>query len=283
MAEVEKMNGTQDVGEKRYGALEALRANGDGVEGVRCGDEEGLAILSAEANVGCPSFRNRDHLNLFPFAIENRDAFAPCQIDVPISIDGHPIGALRAKKFAVHQRPILRDRVLVGFLIPDIGDIEQSFVSISHDPVGLDQRIVDTCDVAAIAVDAVDAATRLRFFFVIPPRALVVGIGKVDRSIPIDPQIIGSVEYFSFKILEQNSVLSVGENLPHLVLLVCTGDQLVVCGEEHAIAAPCWLEKLRHLPLQIHFHDSVIGLVGEVNVPVCVGRRAFGKLEAIGD
>src|SRR5205823_12596380 len=55
-------------------------------------DKQGVAILPAKANVGCPRLFNRHVLNLLSGPVEDRHSFAG-QIDIAFRVERHAIRA----------------------------------------------------------------------------------------------------------------------------------------------------------------------------------------------
>ena len=114
---------------------------------------------------------------------------------------------MATKQLPVEQLAIAANLVTVGLAIADVRHIQQASVGITDNAVWLHHRIVDADQIGSVSIRFVDGLLALWRFLVIPPRPLVVGVGKVDRAVSIDPYIIRTIELGPLEFLEQNLVL----------------------------------------------------------------------------
>jgi hypothetical protein len=100
-------------------APHTLHAHVHGVDASAGGDEEGVAVFAAEADVAGPVFLDVDVEDLFAGFVEDGDAFAG-EVDVAFIVDGHAIGAEFAEEFFVGEFAIRFDGVGIGFVAGNV-------------------------------------------------------------------------------------------------------------------------------------------------------------------
>src|SRR6185503_20242629 len=88
----------------------------EGVEGFAGGDEESVAILAAEADVGGPAFGDVDLTDFGTGLVKNVDAFAR-DVEVLAIVQGHAVGAHFAVEFFVGGLAGGGEVVAVGFFV----------------------------------------------------------------------------------------------------------------------------------------------------------------------
>src|SRR5215471_4025206 len=106
------------------------------------GDEEGIAVFPAEANVGSPGFVHGNMLDALAIGVEDGDPVAG-EIDISLVIDGHAVGTEFAEEFFAGQGTVGFDLVAEGFLCADVSHVEGPAIRRADDAVGLSQVVDD--------------------------------------------------------------------------------------------------------------------------------------------
>src|SRR4051794_34647840 len=75
-------------------ALHAFYSRAEAVEAFAGGDEQGLPVGAAEADVGGPAFGHFDLFDLLSGLIEDGHAIAG-EVEIALAVDGHAVGAER--------------------------------------------------------------------------------------------------------------------------------------------------------------------------------------------
>src|SRR5215217_9576851 len=119
--------------------LLASRAGGSGADGVEAfagRDEEGLAVLAAEADVGGPGFGDGEGLQLFAGLVEDGDALSG-EVEVAVGVERDAVRAHLAEELLVLQRAVGAQRVSVRLTRADVGDVERLAVGGADDAIRL--------------------------------------------------------------------------------------------------------------------------------------------------
>src|SRR5262249_1350153 len=106
--------------------------------------------------------------------------------------------------------------------------------------------------------------------------------GKVETAIRTYPDVVGTVQQLALVILDDDGHLLSRVNAPQLILLVRTGPEVALAIEAQTVRPPAWLQERGQLAIGAPLQNSVIGLVGEVDVALRVRRRPFRELEVVG-
>ena len=165
----------------------------DRVHRIFRGDEELTVSFAAKRHVGRPALRNGNCFELVAVRTEDRHTSATRQVQVAFLIQRHSVAAHLAKQFAVGQRTVFGDIVAIGFLVADVRDPQLAVFRVTDDAVRLNQ-IIDDLRQLAVFGESINAARVVRRDGVLPVRSFVERIGEIDRSIGVDPAIIGAAE-----------------------------------------------------------------------------------------
>ncbi len=98
----------------------------------------------------------------------------------------------------------------------------------------------------------------------------------------MNPNIIGAIEKLAFIRIKQH-LRCLGRDIdrPHLVLLVSASDQLSVGRKEHAVATTCGLHEFADLAIYRYFDNSIVWLIGEIDVPFSIRGWTFSELAIV--
>src|SRR5262249_28329963 len=135
-------------------------------------DEQCLAVLAAEADIGCPRLGHRDLLDLLARLVEHRHALAR-EVDVPFTVDGHAIGTQLAEQPLVLQRAVGGDVVGAGLARLDVGDVQRLAIGRADNAIGLPQVVGDARKSPVVGSKMVDRLPILLLSSALPVVTLV--------------------------------------------------------------------------------------------------------------
>ena len=136
--------------------------------------------------------------------------------------------------------------------------------------------------VGAQIIDRAHALRRARYALV-PPIAVIIGIGEIHPAIGAHPNVVGAVERFALIAGrgQDHGVFPVGGDRPELVLFVAAGDQVALAVEILAVGPARRFDENGALVVgDAPLEDPVVVLVHEIHVAVRGDRDAFGEAEA---
>src|SRR5690606_27261531 len=124
-------------------------------------------------------------------------------------------------------------------------------------------------------------ARRAPWVICVPVVAHEERVREVDTALRVDPYVVGTVQQLALIAVDEDRDAAVGGDAPKLPVHVRSRDQVRLFVERHAIASAGRREELSELAgLPFPPMDSVVGLVGEVDIAPVVGGRALGGAEA---
>jgi len=127
-------------------------------------------------------------------------------------------------------------------------------------------------------------AVLLRLLVAIPIGPRIEWIGEVNPAVRPNPKIVRAIEQFPVEIFHQHGDFLVECDGPKLVLLVGAGNEVAVLVKVSAVGPAARFHPVADSAVgRAPFHDAVVGLIGEEDVAVLVGGRAFGEFEIAGE
>src|SRR2546428_13053911 len=114
----------------------ALHAHAQAIETLARSDNQGVAVLPAKANVGCPGLFKRHVLNLLSGSVEDRHSFAG-QIHIAFRVERHAIRAELAEKFLVGEEAVGLNIVGVSLARADVRHVKRLAIGCADDAVWL--------------------------------------------------------------------------------------------------------------------------------------------------
>jgi hypothetical protein len=188
-----------------------------------------------------------------------------------------PLGLLQ---FAEHTlgsdfaRP--QDRIGADLTAVARDHVERALIGREKDAVGPGQALDDARHLAGRA-DVVDGEGPLRLLDIAP----VFGVGEVDAAVPIDHEIIGSVEAFAVVALGQNlAKLAARTHRDHTARAALAGDQRAIEREHQAVGAAAARAHGAHFAVCTQAVDLGRPHVAEVEAAVRRERGPLGEDEA---
>ena len=224
--------------------------------------------------------------NQFACGIKNRNAIrlaGRAEVNIPVGINRHAVGAFRAKERFIRQRTVGQDVVAPGFVVADVGGVKGFAIRRAGDAVGFLEIINDRAQDFAIGGQKINLLARHANDIRVRPAATVKRVGEIQRAIRRDPDIVGAVQNFSGEIGEEHGNGFVRRDAPQFVPGFGAGDEVALRVKHQAIRAASGLQERGEFAARAPFEDAVVRLIGEIKISLSVAGRAFGKGETGGE
>ena len=195
-------------------------------------------ILATKSDIGRPSRWDGNVLNAFALGIVN--AHPPSgEVDVSLIIEGHAIGSQAAEELLVCEVTVLFNVISIGFTAADICHVKQFAIRCANESIGLFQTIGHLKGLGGSLGKEVNVLPiLLHVSRAFPIISGIQGIGKIERSVWPDPEIIGPIECLPFDLAQQSLDLFLWRDGPELVFLIGAGQEVSVGIKEGAIGTP---------------------------------------------
>src|SRR5690625_3012065 len=152
-----------------------------------------------------------------------------CKIYVSLLINGHPIRPHFTKQFSLSQLSVLSYFVNISLVVPYICHIQQIFLRMSYDTIGLDQTIIYSNESFRFGMKIIYIfSIALHFCVSITIISFVQGTRQIHSSIRTHPHIIGAIEEIPFFTAEYNRMISIFIKFPQLIVHILTGNQVPI-------------------------------------------------------